>query len=110
MKLPNRDKVYIPPGKLEHYLLSEIHPVGRLKARFFRGIGFEETNINSLEQGLLAIAHEQAIKSIVASPYGMKYIIEGTLETPTGRNVEIVTVWVIEIGQKAPRFVTAYPT
>ena len=109
MKLPNQDKAYIPPGKLENYLLSETHAVGKSKARFFRGIGFDETKANLLEHGLTAIAHTQDVKRVMTSPYGMKYVVEGTLETPHGRNVQIVTVWIIEVGQKSPRFVTAYP-
>ncbi|MGH7599609.1 MAG: DUF6883 domain-containing protein [bacterium] len=42
MKLPNREKAYIPPSKLRDYLLSETHVVGRGKAKFFRMFGFKE--------------------------------------------------------------------
>jgi hypothetical protein len=37
------------------------------------------------------------------------YTIEGVLETPDGRNPYVRTVWTVEIGSDAPRFVTAYP-
>jgi Domain of unknown function (DUF6883) len=84
MKLLNRENAYIPPPKLIDYLLSETHSVGRSKAKFWRAIGFDETNVEVLEQGLMAIAHAEDVKEIVSSPYGMKYVIEGSLQTPTG--------------------------
>lgn len=33
--MPNAEHAIIEQGKLEGYLLSEVHPVGRFKARFF---------------------------------------------------------------------------
>jgi hypothetical protein len=62
MKLPNREKAHIPPSKLRDYLLSETHVVGRGKAKFFRMFGFDETNADLLEQGLIAIAHNETSK------------------------------------------------
>jgi len=55
-QLPNKADAYIPPNKIEGYLLSETHAIGRLKGRFFRSLGFEESTAGRLEQGLLAIA------------------------------------------------------
>lgn len=109
MKLPNRESAYISPSKLRDYLLSETHPVGRSKARFFRTLGFDETNINILEQGLIAIARSEDVKEATSSPHGIKYILEGALQTPGGGTVRIQTVWIIDAGQNRPRFVTAYP-
>ena len=109
MKLPNRESAYIPPSKLVDYLLSETHPVGRSKAKFWRAVGFDETNVAMLERGLIAIAHSEEVKEIVSSPYGVKYVIEGTLQTPAGNLIQVRTVWIIDTGQDHPRFVTAYP-
>jgi len=109
MKLPNRESAYIPPPKLISYLLSETHPVGRSKAKFWRAVGFDETNVAMLERGLIAIAHSEEVKEIVSSPYGVKYVIEGTLQTPAGNLIQVRTVWIIDTGQDHPRFVTAYP-
>lgn len=52
MKLPKAESAKIDRAKLVRYLLSEGHPVGRWKAKFFRGIGFDERNVKSLEKGL----------------------------------------------------------
>ena len=109
MKLPNRESAYIPPPKLKDYLLSETHPVGRSKAKFFRALGFSETNIDMLEQRLIAIAHSEDVEEVATSPHGMKYVIECMLQTPGGSIVQVRTVWIIDTGQDRPRFVTAYP-
>jgi len=39
MKLPDREKAYIPLLKIKDYLLSETHPIGKSKAKFFRSCG-----------------------------------------------------------------------
>jgi hypothetical protein len=109
MKLPHRENAYIPPPKLIGYLLSETHSVGRAKAQFWRAIGFDETNLGVLEQSLIALAHSEDVKEVISSPYGVKYVIEGTPQTPSGRIVQVRTVWIIDVGQDRPRFVTACP-
>ncbi|MCX6584281.1 MAG: hypothetical protein NT166_29245 [Candidatus Aminicenantes bacterium] len=109
MKLPNREKAYIESSKVHDYLLSNVHPIGKWKARFFGAYGFEDSNEDLLGQQLMTIAHSEDIRNIISSPHGMKYIIEGTLETPVGILVKVRTVWIIDDGQDRPRFVTAYP-
>jgi hypothetical protein len=109
MKLPNRENAYIPSSKLLDYLLSKTHPVGRSKAVFFRALGFYEANVDELEHGLLAIAQSEDVKEVVTTTHGTKYVIDGPLQTPDGRLVQVRTVWIIDKGQDRPRFVTAYP-
>jgi hypothetical protein len=109
MRLPNRDHASIAPSKLQGYLLSRTYPAGQSKAKFFRAIGFDETTLPVLETGLLAIAKEYVVTQVIASPHGMKYIIDGPLSSPTGQVVSIRTIWIIDTGQETPRFVTAYP-
>jgi len=109
VKLPNSHEAYIPYPKLVDYLLSEVHSVGRIKARFFRSVGFDETNVQVLEQNLLAICRSEPVVKLVKSQHGAKYIIDGTLETPSGVGVRVTTVWIIEQNESVPRFVTAYP-
>lgn len=110
MELPNRENAYIPPAKLHDYLLSRTHSVGRSKAKFFRGLGFDETNVDLLEQRLLAIAHSEDITEVASSEHGTKYVVEGMLQALDGDLVLVRTVWIIEPDQDRPRFVTAYPT
>ena len=62
-----------------------------------------------LEQGLLSIARTETVAQVIQSPYGKKYIIDGFLATPNGTSVKIQTVWIVEVQDVRPRFVTAYP-
>ncbi len=109
MKLPNSERAWIPEQKLRDYLLSMTHSVGRSKARFFRKFGFHDENVDHLETGLLAIARFQVVVQATESSFGVKYVIDGELDTPSGRTVKVRTAWIIEAGEDAPRFVTAHP-
>lgn len=109
MKLPNRENAYIPPLKLRAYLLSETHPVGKSKARLFRSAGFNEDNVTLLKEGLLAIAQSEEVRDVIESAHGVKYIIEGRIQTPAGSDIGVRTVWIIGTGHERPSFVTAYP-
>ena len=109
MKLPNREKAYIPISKLIDYLLSESHIAGKSKSKFFRMFGFDESNLNVLKQGFINIAQSQDVVEDSISPHGKKYIIDGNLLTPNNRYIKVRTVWIIEKDQDMPRFVTAYP-
>jgi hypothetical protein len=109
MVLPHRESAYIPPAKLTGYLLSETHPVGRFKARLFYAAGYDPTNAQSLERALIDIAHEQEVTDTISTSYGTIYVIDGTLQTPMGIDLQIRTVWIIVSGESSPRLVTAYP-
>lgn len=109
MILPNREKAFIQSKKIIDYLLSETHPSGRSKSRFFKMFGFDKSNPEVLEQFLLKIAQTFEVKSEEVTSHGKKYIIDGILYTPLGRYVSIRTVWIIENDDARPRFVTAYP-
>ena len=109
MVLPNRDESQIPDEKLTQYLLALNHPVGHSKAVFFRGVGYDESNIEKLRDGFLTIAKNEDVQEEISTKYGMKYVIQGPLNVPSGKTVFVTTVWIIEEGQTSPRFVTAYP-
>lgn len=109
MKLPDCEQAYIPAPKLDDYLLADNHPTGRLKAKFFKGLGFSKVNRKELEQQLLHIAHASPVVSVAASPYGEKFIIDGALRTSQGTSAAVRTIWIIDSGESRPRFVTAYP-
>jgi hypothetical protein len=109
LQLPNGSQAYVQPNKLTGYLLSETHDIGKAKAKFFKGLGFNETNPAVLEQALLNLASVQAVHEIVETVHGKKYIIIGPIETPSNKTVIILTVWSIDKGEDYPRFITARP-
>ena len=109
MRLPNADAALVDLRKLERYLLSAIHPIGRSKARFFRGLGFDESSVAQLEQALIDISRAGEVADVAGSPYGKKYIVDGVLPTPSGSRIMLRTIWIVETGGTRPRFVPAYP-
>ena len=109
MKLPKCREVLVPREKVVDYLLSQSHPVGRSKAKFFRGLGFHPARWEALVGALKKVAIENDLSATEPSRFGTRYIVEGPLETPDGENPLVRTVWFIEQGEHVPRFVTAYP-
>lgn len=109
MKIPGSRQAVIPEAKLTDYLLSESHPVGKSKARFLRTLGFDQKNADQLRQALLSIAHTEDVTETQDTAHGVKYIVIGQVTSPRGEQVRLQTVWIIETGQEAPRFVTADP-
>jgi hypothetical protein len=109
MKIPNREKAYIPSPKLHDYLLSKIHSIGKWKAAFFLSLGFDATTVDDLERHLIAIAQSEDVREVTPSAHGTKYVVDGSLQAPDGRLVQMRTVWIIDADEDRPRFVTAYP-
>jgi len=110
MKLPNAEIAAPPPKeKITGYLLNSDHLAGRGKARFFSRFGFSLKAWRVLAAALNKHAIGNDISGVEVTDYGKKYIIEGKLDTPSGRSPTIRAVWFISRGETVPRFVTAYP-
>jgi hypothetical protein len=107
--LPNRELAQVPEKKLREYLLSMSHPVGHAKARFFLSIGFSPDRWEVLSGALLRHAVELEVVQAEPNRFGTRYLIEGRLASPDGRDPRVRSVWFIETGEVIPRFVTAYP-
>ena len=109
MNLPHKEKAYVDRSKLIDYLLSEVHPVGRSKSKFFKRLGFSRDKANLLEKELLFIAKSENVVEVKKSEFGIKYIIDGILKGPSSEARKVRTIWIVEKGESLPRFVTAYP-
>jgi hypothetical protein len=109
MMMPNCHKAEVPQRKINDYLLSEIHPVGKSKARYFKALGFSEERTEEMKNGILNIAQQNNISEKIKTEFGIKYIVRGTLNCPNGEKVELITVWIIESVIEAPRLITVYP-
>lgn len=112
MKLPNRKNAIIKKEKITEYLLSLTHPEGKSKARFFRGIGFNETNMEEFEKALLKIGKSNEVVKIdkKKSEFVIKYIIDGIIESLNGKEYKVKTVWAINVGSERPHLSTAHPS
>jgi hypothetical protein len=109
MQLPNADNAVVSQDKVAGYLLNVNHPEGAGKAVFFSSLGFESTNWRLLADALRRHGQRHAVAKRVVSPHGVKYVVDGVLETPGNRDVIVRTVWIVDLGEEVPRFVTAYP-
>lgn len=109
MKLPNAEKAEVPEAKITGYLLSFVHEDGRSKAAFFTRFGFSASEWPVLASALTTHAIEHAVAKVEDSPFGTRYVIEGVIHTPDGRNPKVRSIWFIEHEDMTPRFVTAYP-
>lgn len=109
MKLPNYELAVVPQRKLTEYLLSPTHPDGRSKEKFFTAFSFTLDEWETLATALLNHVANNDVTKIEDSPFGTRYVVEGTLLSPDGRNPLLRSVWFIETGDNIPKFVTAYP-
>jgi hypothetical protein len=110
MKLPHLKNAYVPEAKIVKYLLNVEHEQGgKDKAAFFMRFGFTIDAWELLAQALLAHAATHDVASTAEKSGVTNYAVEGALNTPDKRQPLVRTIWTLEEGSEAPRFVTAYP-
>ncbi len=109
MMLPGAERAAVDVAKIRDYLLSHEHPIGRFKAVFFESLGYAQSDWTRLQAALLDLARTRDAVEGQASQFGQKYQVRGSLIGPSGRQADIVTVWVVLAGEDFPRLVTAYP-
>lgn len=111
MNLPNAHLAIVDERKVAEYLLNASHPDNGGKAQFFQALGYSNADPSQLAGALRSVAVTGNVVSQVTSEHGNKYVVDGPLrsllELPKDRVVR--TVWIIELGDDAPRLVTAYP-
>lgn len=106
MKLQNSQSAEVNLQKLLDYLLSDSHPIGKSKAKYLRSFGFSNANVELLKQGLITIAQTEDVKEVISSTHGVKYVIDGSLQTPVKVFIKLRTIWIIEKGEEVARFIT----
>ena len=81
------------------------------KAAFFHAPGFsrEQWPALAVAVALRKLAPAADVTEGLESPHGRKYVLNGQLESPSGRTPVIRTIWIVDAGQDARRLVTAYP-
>ena len=111
MKLPNAERGHVEREKVVAYLLNREHPDGRSKALFFERFGFRATRWRQLAVALRNQAIQSPVSKKEETLYGTRYVVDGPIQTPTGDEPHVRTVWIVEQGRGAsrPRLVTAYP-
>jgi hypothetical protein len=108
-RIPNYEKAIIDPMKLQNYVLSDTHPIGRFKAALFQQMGYTPGNWEQFAQDIhtqhLALDAESGGKT----KYGQKYIITGDIKGLSGKVMKLKSIWIILTGEDLPRFITIYP-
>lgn len=108
MLLPDAENARIDRAKITDYLLNLVHPDGRGKAIFFMRFGFRIEDWEMLAAALKEVGMSNPITSVMESPYGTRYTVDGPLRSPDGRSPRVRTVWIVE-AENPPRLITAYP-
>lgn len=109
MKLPNSESAIVAREKIADYLLNSAHPDNGGKAAFFVSCGFRQENWQIMADAFLLLARTAEVAKSVETFHGSKYIVEGPLETPSGKLPTVRTVWIVDRGTSSPRLVSAYP-
>jgi hypothetical protein len=110
VKLPNIAKAVVPEAKITRYLLDLTSENGKAKAQFFLAFGFTIEAWQVMAQALKQHANDHQVTKVEERPpFGVHYVIEGTLHTPDDRNPDVRVVWIIDDGDDIPRLVSAYP-
>jgi len=109
MNLPNGGSAIIDERKVREYLVSPSHPIGRFKAKFFASLGFRPDNWQELAAALAKVAAKGDAQLVEDNEHGRKYLVSWTLTGPQGRSADIVSVWILRVGDDSPRLVTVYP-
>lgn len=105
--IPEAEAAVVEERKILDYLLSDEHPEGGPKARFFKSMGFSRDAWPTLQAALKA--HAMNPLSVGStSPFGAKYTVDGPLVCPTGASVQVRTIWIVEY-DRPPRLITAHP-
>jgi hypothetical protein len=91
-QLPRIKEAIIPQNKVENYLLNPEHPIGSGKAKFFVHFGFRRENWEALANALHKHAQENPIANSMSDVDGVVYVVDGLLETPSGRSPRVRTV------------------
>jgi len=61
-----------------------------------------------LAEALLHRAAEHEVAGSNVTAFGTRYVIEGALQTPSGREPNVRVVWFVDRDSDTPRLVTAY--
>lgn len=110
MILPNAEEARVDRQNVVEYLLNVDHSDAWGKAQVFRKCGFRPSKWEEFARVLRDHASQNHVTDTNSSPFGTKYVVEGSILTPTGDELPLRTVWIIEPDAVRPRLITAYPT
>ncbi|TSD99958.1 adhesin [Skermania sp. ID1734] len=96
-------------AKVLGYLLAVDHPVGGGKAANFLAAGYVREDWQRLQADLVQIGRNGEIAARVETQFGVKVVIDGAVNSPSGASIALRTVWISDNSDAVLRLVTAYP-
>ena len=108
-RLANPHLLRVETTKVTDYLLSSDHLLGAAKAKFFKGVGFSDQNVEEFITALRTHAAQNKIADVVPHPHGVKTVIDCFMPTPSGKDYCIRSVWNDHQDGAPPRLITAHP-
>lgn len=109
MKMPRAALLVVDERKITEYLLNPAHPDNSGKAAFFLSLDFNGQDWRLLAASLRKLAETGTVFPSLNSSHGRKYIVDGRIETPSGKTPKVRSVWIVDCGFDMLRLVTAYP-
>lgn len=91
---------------VDYTRLTRRIPTMAARRLFFLSLGFTREDWQPLAASLRELAVTFLVTKTVASPHGQKYILDGTIQTPSGRSPSVRTIWIVDSGLAHARFVT----
>ena len=79
------------------------------KAAFFLALGYTQDDWPSLAAALRRLALAAEVAKSMETGHGIKYVVDGGIETSGGWTPAVRTIWIVDRGLDRPRLVTAYP-
>lgn len=79
------------------------------KAQFFVGLGFTVSDPAVLAEALRRVGIAGTVVLQATPSHGAKFVVDGALQSPSGQDPIVRTVWIIDTGEDVPRLITAYP-
>ena len=96
MKLPGSENAEVGETKIVRYLLSTTHRAGKSKAAFFTEFGFSADQWEVLDRALRQHAMDNEIALEQRTVFGTRYVIDGLLQAPDGRLLNVRAAWFID--------------
>ena len=84
-------------------------PITGGRPRFFLALGYNRDDWPSLAAALGRLAVATEVAKSMETAHGIKYVLDGGMETPGGKTPVVRTIWIVDRGLDRPRLVTAYP-
>jgi hypothetical protein len=100
----------IAPTKLDGYLLSTTHPVGRHKACLWHSVfGLSRGDGQILEQLIREHLHQATPVEMMRTKVRRWELVIPRFRGPNGNEGLVLTAWALAPGNNRPHLTTAYP-